>query len=192
MTGLLRQVAIQHFSDTRHILNASLRKRIEDDGGWTPNADTGIYIESLHKWNPEQTESRPGIILKEQEWQWQRRGIGDLFAEDWRSGQQTFHGLWQGAHTLFALGNEGAEAQILAIEMAKILLWYSPRFTRDLGMHRFVLVSIGAVSALKESTENYVVPVNVAYVVQETWHLTPEAPRLKRIDARVDEALKHY
>lgn len=192
MTGLLRQICIQHFSDSRNILNASLRKRMQAEGGWTPNARTGIYIESLHNWRPELTESRPGIVLKEQDWQWQRRGIGDKFREDWRSGQVTYHGFWQGAHTLFALGNEGAETQILAIEIAKILLWYSPRFTRDLGMHRFVLVSIGAVSALKESTENYVVPVNVAYYVQESWTLTPEAPRLKRIDARFADEVKQY
>lgn len=190
--GILRQTLIQHFSDHRNILNASLRKRIKDDGSWTPDAKTGIYIESLHQWRPEQTESRPGIVLKEQDWQWQRRGIGDRFGGSVISGQHTFSGFWSGSHTLFALGNEGAETQILAIEVAKILLWYGPLFVSDLGMHRFVPVSIGAVAALKESTENYVVPVNVAYMVQESWHLTPEAPRLKRIQFKASEFLRDY
>ena len=192
MQGALRQVLIQHFSDARNILNATLRGRIERDGVWSNTADTGIYIESLHKWRPELTESRPGIVLKEGQWAWQRVGIGDTAGDDARSGQQFFGGYWNGTHTFFALANEGAEAQILAIEIAKVMLWFESEIMDQLELQRFVPVSIGEVSALKEATENYVVPVSVAYVVPEFWVLNPDAPRTKRIVFKTSEVLGGY
>ena len=192
MQGALRQTLIQHFSDARNILNATMRARITRDGVWSPGTDTGIYIESLHKWRPELTESRPGLILKEGTWQWRRLGIGDKRGEDYRSGKLFFGGYWEGSHTVFALANEGAEAQILAIEAMKCFLWFEEEITTQLELQRFVPVSIGEVSALKEATENYVVPIVVAYVVPEFWYVQPDAPRTKRIVFRTSETLASY
>ncbi len=183
---------IQHFADTRNILNQFLRQRLERDGVWSAEAATGILIESIHKWRPELTQSRPAIILQEGEWQWMRVGIGDRRGEDYRSGKRFFGGYWKGSHTLFALGNEGAEALILATEVMKVLLWYGAEIASQLELQRFVPVSIGKVSALKEATENYVVPVSVAYVVPEFWYLQPEAPRLKQIVFKTSEVLGSY
>ena len=192
MQGALRQVLIQHFSDPRNILNATLRARVERDGVWSEGADTGIYIESLHRWRPELTESRPGIVLKDHKWTWQRMGIGDKYHDDYRSGLRKYGGYWNAAHTFFALANEGAEAQILATEVNKVMLWFAPQIMAELELQRFVPLEIGEVSALRESTENYMVPVSVAYVVPEFWSLQPDAPRLRRIVFRTSEVLKHY
>jgi hypothetical protein len=192
MTGALRQVLAQHFSDVRNILNSSLRARLTRDGVWSDGTDTGIVIESLTRWRPELTEARPGLILKSGVWQWQRMGIGDITGEDYRSGELTFGGYWQGSHTIFALAKEGAEAQILAIEVAKCLLWFGSEILEQLELQRFVPVSIGEVAALKESREHYVVPVVVAYVVPEFWKLQPDAPRTKRIVFRTSQTLSDY
>lgn len=192
MQGALRQALIHHFSDTQNILNASWRQRMERTGVWSEGQDTGIYIESLHRWRPELTESRPGLILKEGPWQWQRRGIGDKTGEDWRTGRKNYFGMWSGSHTIFALAGEGAEAQILAIEALKSLLWFEEEIAKQLELLRFVPVSIGEVAALKESTENYVVPIVFAYVVPESWHTDQDAPRTKRIVWRASETLRDY
>jgi len=192
MQGALRQVLLQHFADARNILNGTLRKSIERDGVWSKEANTGIYIESLHKWRPELTESRPAIILAEGDWKWQRMGIGDQTGYEVRSGKRFFGGFWQGTHTFFAVANSGAEAQLLAWEVAKIMLWFGPEIMDKLELHRFVPVAVGKVSALKEATENYVVPVSVAYVAAETWSLQVEAPRLKRIVFRASEIFEDY
>lgn len=192
MQGALRQVLVQHFADPRNILNATLRTRIEERGGYTTTPASAIYIESLHNWRPEMTESRPGLLIKEHDWEWKQAGIGDMLDGDYRSGRMTFAGLWQGAHTIFALAEEGAEAQMLATEVAKVLLWFRQNLMDQLGLLRFVPVSIGAVAALEESTENYVVPVNVAYVAEEIWWTQVEAPRLKRIEFRTSEVLAAY
>jgi len=192
MQGALRQILVQHFSDHRNILNATLRKRLKEDGVWREGTDTGIYIESLHRWRPELTEARPGVVLSEGEWQWERRGIGDKLGAEVRSGRRHFGGFWRGTHTFFALANEGAEAQILAWEVAKLLLWFEAEIAETLELHRFIPVSVGKVSALKEATENYVVPVTVAYVVSETWYIQPDAPRLKQIVFKTSETFRDY
>lgn len=192
MTGALRQVLIQHFSDVRNILNGSLRKRMEREGVWSEGQNTGIVIEALNRWRPELTEARPGLVLKEGTWQWMRMGIGDQKGEDYRSGRMNFGGYWQGSHTIFALAKEGAEAQVIAIEAMKCLLWFEEEICSQLELQRFVPVSIGEVAALKESREHYVVPIVVAYVVPEFWYLQPDAPRTKRIVFRSSQTLPDY
>jgi len=192
MQGALRQILIQHFADQRNILNGTLRKKFERDGVWREGTDTGIVIESLHKWEPELTEARPALILKEGAWQWQRMGIGDQAGGDDISGRRYFGGYWQGSHTIFALANEGAEAQILAIEALKSLHMFEQEIMVQLELQRFVPVSIGEVSALQESSENYVVPIVFAYTVPDWWTVIQDAPRLKQVVFKASETIPTY
>ncbi len=119
-------------------------------------------------------------------------GIGDKRGEDYRSGKLFFGGYWKGTHTIFALGNEGAEALILATEVMKVMLWFEEEISKQLELQRFVPLRRGKVSALKEATENYVVPSSVAYVVPEFWYLQPDAPRTKRIVFKASDTLGSY
>lgn len=192
MSGALRQLLVQHFSDARNILNSTLRARVEREGVWREDTNTGILIESIHRWRPELTDSRPGLIIKEGAWNWRRVGIGDMKGEDYRSGRQFFGGYWNGSHTVFALADEGAEAQILAVEAMKCMLWFEQEICTQFELQRFIPVSIGEVSALRESRESYVVPIVVAYVVPEFWYIQPDAPRTKNIIWRASETLGMY
>jgi hypothetical protein len=189
LTGVIRQILTQHFADPDQISDAHLREFLEREGAWSPGLDSGIYIESIARWRPELTEARPAIIIKEGDWVWRRVGIGDFSGADPRDGRRYFAGLWKGTHTVFAIGNEGAETQILAAEFAKLLAWYGPIITDQMNLHRWMVIKIGALSALKEATENYVVPVDIAYVAEEAWSLQEDAPRLKRIVFDVEELL---
>lgn len=189
LTGVIRQILLQHFVDPNQIANDHLRAYLEREGTWSSGTDSGIYIESLARWRPELTESRPAIVIKEGDWTWRRVGIGDLSGNDPRDGQHYYAGLWNGTHTIFAIGNEGAETQTLAAEVAKLLVWYGPIITDQMNLHRWMVIKIGALNALKEATENYIVPVDVAYVAEEAWSLQVDAPRLKRIVFSADELL---
>lgn len=189
VTGMIRQVLLQHFVDTSQIIDNHLREFLTREGTWSSGPDSGIYIESVARWRPELTEARPAIVIKENDWVWQRVGIGDLSGVDSRSGRRDFAGLWHGTHTIFAIGNEGAETQILAAEIAKLLVWYGPIITDQMNLHRWKVVKIGALNALKEATENYIVPIDVAYVAEEAWSLQVDAPRLKQIVFDVEELL---
>jgi len=189
LTGVIRQILAQHFADPNQITNDHLRAFLERHGVWSPGLDSGIYIESLDRWRPELTEARPAIVIKEGDWTWRRVGIGDFAGVDVRSGQEFYSGLWNGTHTIFAIGNEGAETKILSVEVAKLLTYYGPTITDQMSLDRWMVVKLGALNSLKESTENYIVPIDVAYVAAESWSLQVDAPRLKRIVFGVEELL---
>jgi len=187
VTGAIRQTLLQHFADPNQVISASLRAYLTREGAWTAGVDTGLYIEALSEWRPELTEARPALIIKENDWTWTRLGIGDRAGADFRSGTEFFGGMWSGSHTVFALGKEGAETQILASEVAKTLLWYADKLESSFDLHRLLPTQIGALSALEESTEHYVVPITIAVAAWESWSLTEEAPRLKEIEFRTSQ-----
>lgn len=181
ITAMIRQILLQHFVDVNNVRDIHLRQYLEDNGVWSADETTGLYIESLSRWRPELTEARPAIVIKPGAWRWRRVGIGNFSGERWRSGEMCYAGLWQGSHTVFAIGNEGAETQTLAVEIAKLLLHFGTLIIDQMNLHRFEVLEIGEPSALKEATENYVSPVNMAYIAEEAWSLQVDAPRLKRI-----------
>jgi hypothetical protein len=187
LSGGIRQVLMQHFADSDQIILPTVRAFLEREGVWSADETTGIVIEALSRWRPELTEARPAIIIKEGEWQWKREGIGDFLGAEYQDGTHHYAGYWSGTHTMFALGNESAETQLLASEIAKTLLWYQSTIAEAFDLDRFIVVSIGALAALKESRETFVVPVNVAYVLTESWYTRPDAPRLKRIQFKASE-----
>jgi hypothetical protein len=189
MTGIIRQIFLQHFVDVNQVINGNLRDFLKDNGVWSEGPESGLYIEALDRWKPEETEKRPAVLIKEGDWTYTRRGIGDAMGNTYRDGVHYYGGFWKGSHTMFAVANQGAQTQLLAMEIAKLLLWYSPVIMEQMELHRFMMVQIGALSALKEATENYVVPVSVAYVSQETWSLQEDAPRLKQIVFDVNEII---
>jgi len=189
MTGIIRQILMQVFVDEQNVRNSHLRNYLRRNGVWSEGVDSGLYIESLLRWRPELTESRPALVIKEGDWEWMRVGIGDQAGVDWRSGKESFLGYWKGTHTVFAIGGEGPETQILGAEVAKLLLWYGSMIADQMRLHRYVPLQLGAPQALQEATENYVVPVSVAYVAEEQWGLTPDAPRLKRIVFDTDDLM---
>lgn len=189
MTGIIRQILLQVFVDENNIRNAHLRNYLRRNGVWSEGVDSGIYIESLLRWRPELTESRPALVIKEGDWDWMRVGIGDRAGVDWRSGRQSGLGYWKGTHTVFAIGGEGPETQLLGAEVAKLLLWYGQTIVDQMNLHRYVPLQLGAPRALQEATENYVVPVSVAYVAEERWSTQVDAPRLKRIVFDTDDLM---
>lgn len=189
MTGVLRQILLQHFANPDNVLSQTLRDFLIREGAWREGDDSPLLIESLARWKPNTEGARPAIILKEGDWHWQRIGIGDGAGQTWRDGKMFFAGLWQGTHTLFALGNEGAETQILASEVAKLLLWFGPLILEQMNLMRFVVVTIGALHALEECTEHYVVPITIAYTAEESWNIQEEAPRLKHITFTAEDLL---
>jgi hypothetical protein len=189
MTGTVRQILLQHFADANNVMNQHLRERLQRDGVWQPGPESSLYIESLSLWRPDITEARPALLIKEGDWNWWRASIGDSDGVDWRSGKASFFGYWKGSHTVFAVGREAAETQLLAVEVAKVLLYFGPMIFEQLALHRFVMLQIGALRAIKESTENYIVPVSFGYVAEERWSLQADAPRLKRVHFNTDDML---
>lgn len=187
LSGMLRQLLTQHFVDPNQIVNFHLRQTLQEQGAWKEDVGSGILIESIHRWRPEQFGALPALLIKDGDWTWRRVGIGNQAGGDWRTGERFFSGMWAGSHVVFAISSEPAAAQLLAAETAKLLLYYSEEIEKHLNLRRFEVVRIGALSALQEADGQYVSPVDMAYIADETWLTQPDAPRLKRVVFRADD-----
>jgi hypothetical protein len=190
-TGLLRQLLIGHFADAENIAEPVLRQKFEETGAWVKDENginnSGILIESITRWLPNEADNRPAILIKRNGWTWQKTGIGDKAGFDLTSGASKYHGLWQGSHTLYCLAVNGLEAELLAVEVIKFLQHFGPWIREQMGFMRFFVSEVGGVAEVQEVVEGYAVPITVAYVAEEAWELQPAVPRLKRITLKASE-----
>ncbi len=193
MTGFLRQLLMGHFADPQNIEEPRIRQLLEAVGGWQPEdngaSPTGILIESITRWAPNTADKRPAILIKRNQWQWSSRVIGDKNVENLYTGETSYSGFWEGSHTLFCLSQYGAEAEFLSTEVVKFLILFSPMIRQQMDFFKFYVAQVGGVGEVQEVTEGYAVPVNVAYMAQETWATQPYAPRLKRIVFKASDLL---
>lgn len=179
MTGLFVEHFQRHFAETNFVEDGSLRELI-----WRDTPTTNILIESVWRWDPTTTERRPAIIVKRNQYTFQRVGIGDnrhqLQPTD-AQGNPHYFALWVGSHTLFAIGGSGAQAELLGAEVQREMTEFAPRLRESLGLMRIEASQVGPVALLEESQDNFVVPVTVSYVYPERWMLRQQAPRVKAI-----------
>ena len=191
MTGLLRQLLIAHFADVDNIAEPQLRQKFIDLGAWKQDENglnnSGILIESITRWLPNDVDNRPAILIKRGSWTWQKTGIGDKAGFDVFSGANKYHGLWQGSHTLYCLAATGLEAELLTVEVVKFLQHFSPWIREQMSFMRLFVSEVGGLSEVQEVVQGYAVPVTVTYVAEEAWELQPAAPRLKRFVLKASE-----
>jgi hypothetical protein len=195
MTGLLRQLLIGHFSDPANIEEGRIRQQIESLGVWKPADNglnqTGLLIESITRWNPNNNDKRPAVLIKRNTWAWQRIGIGDKAGGNDYTGASSYTGFWNGSHTLYCLATNGAETEFLAAEVVKFLVTFAPLIVDQMNLMRFFVSEVGGVGSVQEVTEGFAVPVTVTYVAEEAWSLQPYAPRLKRIVFKASDLLSY-
>jgi hypothetical protein len=170
-TGILIQWMRQHFTNPANIENPMLREAL-----WTADiATTGIVIDSVFKWNPAQTEMRPGIFVKRNPWKILRYGIDDRKMVGVNNGccvstnTRIHNTMCQGSHTLFCITGESAEAELLAAEVYRELMEFGPVARAVFNFLRFTVTDVGEPSILEEATEIFVVPVVVSYGAQDVW-----------------------
>lgn len=196
MTGFLRQLLIGHFADPDNIEEARIRRQLEAMGAWKP-ADNGLsaggfLIESITRWVPNAADQRPAILIKRNQWDWLRQGIGDRVGDNYLTGKTNYAGFWQGSHTLYCITQKGAETEFLATEVIKYIIGFSPFIRSQMDLHKFFVSSVGGVGEIQEVVQGYAVPVTVTYVAEEAWSLQPYVPRLKRIVFKASDLLGCY
>lgn len=175
LTGLLRDLLTKHFQP-RLIADTDLRGLI-----WQEEAkQTKILIESIHRWRGELVEFRPAILLKRNTYQNMRLGIGDLVGADGR-GQRRYSTFWVGSHTVFCIHGSGAGVEILATEVQRELTQFAPEVRGRLGLKKWSVTEVGAISEVEEARESFVVPITVGWAYEENWTLELESPKLRRV-----------
>jgi hypothetical protein len=191
VTGLLRQLLIGHFADANNIEDPQLRNKFLETGAWKVDEnglnDTGILIESITRWTPHSSNKRPAILIKRNDWEWQKLGIGDRMGSNPFEGSTSYTGLWQGSHSLYCMAAWGLETELLATEVVRFLLHFSPWIREQMDFKRFGITAVGGIGEVQEVVQGYAVPVTVAYLAEEAWKLQPIAPRLKRIVLKASE-----
>jgi hypothetical protein len=180
MTGVLRDILSRHFFEAERIEDPDLRHLI-----WREGIQTGILIESAHRWIATNVEQAPAIVVKRNSSARMFRGIGDR-----RQGQPVdrdgfphYLGLWVGSHTLFCIGQNGAQSELLAWETARHIGWFAPIIRQSLNLKRIQVTQVGATAILEENQQNFVTPVTVGYGYEDAWVIHSKAPRLRAISA---------
>jgi hypothetical protein len=172
---------VQHFSSADTIENPILKKKT-----WSKDYRiTNIAIEKSNEWTPQLTETRPGIIIKRGTWTKVRLGINDRMMGFSPTGQREFANYWQGTHTFFCIDSEAGAADVLGAEVFRELNQNGNQLEVELDMKRWTVAEIGATGRLKEAANKYVVPVSVAYMLEEAWIVQIESPLFKRVDLSI-------
>jgi hypothetical protein len=177
ITGFLRDWLTNRFSDANNIGNDKFRGLL-----WKATQPTNILIESITRWKPETTETRPAIIIKRGNWTSNRLVLNDSAGTDNEFlGSYNYGRLMVGSHTLFCIANNGIQAEVLAGEVFKDLNTYGLVIANILNLVKFEAVELGALFQIEEGKENYAAPIVVQYTGQEVWTLAQQGPVLKRI-----------
>lgn len=184
LTGLVVQWLRQHF------VPGNIQQPPVQSFTWTPNTDTGLLIEAWTRWKPQLTEKRPGLIIKRNKIQVVMDGIGNRIMGS--SGADATRDLYStrliGSHTIFCITGEAGEAEVLAAETYRELGRFAPRVQLTLDMIRTVISEVGDVAKLEEATENFAVPITLAYAFWDSWEITqPGAPLFKQLDLTIQQ-----
>lgn len=192
MTGALLWILRRHFANAAYIVDPALSKRTWSN---TPE-QSNIMIESVTQWPGPATQTlqaRPALLVKRNTYGRVKLGIGDRHMPEGKpivdntndlddnavDAGVKFEVIIAGSHTVFCIGNTGAEAETVGTEVFFELLEFTPLIRRDLGLNKFQVMEIGGVNKLEESKEHWVVPVTVTYMFNHVWELNEDAPKLK-------------
>jgi hypothetical protein len=182
LTGILQLWLVQHFASTNNIVEKGVKQRV-----WTPDPNTSkIQILPISDWRPKNTEQRPALLIKRQELKFTREGIDNRLMGGFGT-RQLFAAIMQGSHTVFCVAGEAGEAEELAAEVSQEFMKFSHAVRVWLDLLRIELTGIGEVAKLEEASENFVVPVNIAYSYLEKWEiLALDDPTLVRITSVIN------
>jgi hypothetical protein len=182
MTGLIVQLLRQQFAAASLIEEPGLRGDSPMVWGSDP-LTAGLNIEAATVWVPEESMERPALIVRRDEWHFERMGIGNrlMGTVDLEDGSEYFSQFVMGSHTIFALASDPDDTEDLGTEVYRQFGQFATIISEAFDLKRFAIASMGVLGRLPEVAEAYAVPVTVAYAFEDTWKVTLQAPAIKRI-----------
>lgn len=165
------------FADANNIEEPLLRSKL-----WTADETTGIMIDSVTRWRPEISEKRPALLVRPGKYAGHQLSLGNAHHGYLPlTGEQFYSRLMVGATTVFCIAGESAEAEMLGYEVYNNLVGFSDLLRERLRLHRFVIMDLDGIAKVREASDKWVVPINIAHAGEETWMVLPHAPYLKSI-----------
>jgi len=191
LTGAFGRILRVHFSDPDTIEATSLKTAIwheQPQDTTEGSVETGILIEPIFRWDPQQLGTRPAVYVKRNGMRIERYGINDGLQTGLgvdaagelkiNEGEQHFVGVL-GSHTLFCIGRAGAETEILAGEVFREIQHFAPVLRRDLKLKKLAVTEVTEPQQLEEHDQHFAVAVVLGWAYFEKWRLVPQAPWLK-------------
>jgi len=198
LTGAFLRTLQEHFSDASNLAyNGENMDLVSSRGQETPgrqlqeyiwkpdNTETKIQIQPVWKYNTEDVQRRPAFYVKRNKWQVAPQeaidyGMTTSAAKTGAivQGQFQTHAMI-GSHSIFAVGQSGAEVELLASEAYDLFMSFRSAIREDLKLHKFAVLEVEAAQLLDEHVEAWVVPVVLGYAFYRAWRVDRVAPWLK-------------
>jgi hypothetical protein len=119
---------------------------------WGNHERTVILIEPSTRWTPEMASRRPAIIIHGNDAQNMRIGIADRLQGGDNTHSVSYETFWSSSTTLFCIGETGAQAAVLGQQVQRQLTGYEEQIREHLDLHRFRVLTLGAVGELEPNT----------------------------------------
>lgn len=186
VTGCLTASLVSHFASPDNLLFPWARKRFSD----IVARPSMLFIEAMHRWRPENADATPAILIREGDWVERRhQTINDDGGLNFSTGTVGYFKIYDCQHVVFVLATEGGEALNLAAEVHRYLLYTSKDFQDAVGLEQYTVSSIGGLAYVKNQPQVYAVPLAINYVVEQSWSVTPNSPRLKKVVFKMSQIL---
>jgi len=183
ITGFLRDLLIRQWANPQNIIAPEMKQYV-----WSEQPDSGILIESVHRYRADVVEKRPAIMIKRNSFRNMQVGFGGqifgggMEAYESEKGAISRHQtLFIGSHTLFCIHGTGASTEILATEVMGHLVACLWPIRQHLALRQFSVTEVGAIQELEESRENFVVPITIGWGYEHTWQLRLESLPLQSV-----------
>ena len=182
ITGFLRDLITRQWSDPINIIAPEFKQYV-----WSPEANSGILIESVHRYRADLVGKRPAVMIKRNSFRNVPTGFGgQIFGGgmeyEYEKGSISRHTtLFVGSHTLFCIHGTGASTEMLATEVMAHLIACMQPIRSHLGLRKFSVTEVGAIQELEEAKENYVVPITVSWGYEHTWSLKDSSLPLQSV-----------
>jgi len=189
MTGLFISLIRQHFASPDNIDSSIFRERLFSDAP-DPDGSGQLLIEDATVWTPLRAQKRPGIVVKRNAWQHEKHFTLDSASGVDEFGNIQYTKLMRGSHTIFCIGREGGETEVLAAEVYRFFMHFGMIFRHYFGLLMFELLEIGAPAFVEEAPDCYAVPITIGYGWSESWTVQENIATLK--DVRLSDVFRTY
>jgi hypothetical protein len=206
LTGLWTRLLREHFANPTNLqFNGMDETTVEGKPTlqlqrytWSEdNTKTMIQIQPVWEYNPQDIQRRPALYIKRNAVKFERLGLDDGFTagSDKNARGQVirvpgeYHSkMMLGSHTVFCVGQTGAETELLAQEVTNHIMMFGPRLRAEFKLTRLTLTEVGELALLDEFVEHFVVPVVIGYGIAMSWRIVEIQPFLKTLSINVSPA----
>ena len=152
---------------------------------------SGIYIAPEYVWDDVTVEKRPAVFISLQplEFSTYSDRHGGKVAMDLKEGTYDYARRIVGTVQWIVIGETKGEALKIGTDILNYVDAFSDVIAKDFCFEEFGVTQFKPVDIVKEARERIRTTLTARFVVQETWSLKQESPKLKEIHFRTGQHL---